>query len=461
MSYKISESHHFVEQLLNIVVDSVWSLPLVLCLIGLGVFFSLQLRLIQLRGFFHAIQIVLGKYNSKDDPGEINHFRTFTTALSTTTGLGNIAGVPVAIQLGGPGAVFWIFLFGILGMALKYAECTLSLMYRRIDENRSLAGPMQYMVNGLGPSWRFLATAFAIMCFVDIFTAGNLFQSNQIASILYVSFSIPHIVTGVILAFIAGLVIIGGIQRIGLFTSFVVPVMGGLYFFISFFVVCTHYQQIPNLISLILSDAWTGTATLGGFSGIAVAEAIKQGVRRAVFVSEAGVGISTFAHGASKTKEPVREGLVALLEPFVSAVVMCSLTAFVILLSGVWTSYDRAGVNVTAMGFDSLLPYFGSIGLPIIVVFIAYSGLLACSYSGEIVFRFLLGDKIKWLMFYKIIFCLVIIVGAVWPFRVILNLADIVIGLMLMMNMTAVCLLFPQLKKVTEDYFRKLHQGHF
>lgn len=455
---------YFIEEFLQITVDWIWGLPLTIFLMGSGFVFSLLLKGIQIRGFCHAIKIIFGKYSSNQDPGEIHHFQTFTTALSTTTGLGNLAGVPVAIQLGGPGAIFWMIVFGILGMALKYAECTLSIMHRLIKENKSLAGPMKYMVNGLGPSWRPLAITFAIICTIDVLTAGNLFQSNQVASLLYASYEIPHLFTGVVLALIVGFVIIGGIQRIGLVASFVVPFVGGLYVLTALSLVLINLDQIPSIIGQIISGAFTGSATTGGLSGVVVAEAFKQGVKRACFSSEAGVGISTFAHGASKTKEPVREGLVALLEPFISVVVMCHLTAFVILISGDWRVLGVEGINVTAMAFDSLLPYFGSLGLPIIVVFLVYSSLLACSYSGEMALKFFIEnrkDKERWLLLYKILFCLAIIAGTLWPFHAVLNLADTIIGIMVILNLTAVWLLFPQLKKRTEDYFERLNKGAF
>lgn len=453
-----------IDKFLSAAVGYVWGLPLVILLTGSGLLFSVLLKGIQWRGFLHAIDVIRGRYDKKDDPGEISHFQALSAALAATVGLGNIAGVAVAIKAGGPGATFWMILIGLLGMATKYAECTLSLKYRRIDsKGKVLGGPIQYIVNGLGPSWKFLAIFFAIACMIGAFGIGNLFQINQMADILNASFAIPQIFTGGLVAIAIGIVIIGGIKRIGLVASYLIPFMSVIYIFACLCVILVNIQQVPALFGQILSDAFTGTAAVGGFAGTTLSQVITQGVRRACFSNEAGLGTAPFAHAAASTKEPVREGLVALLEPFIDTVVICTMTALVILISGAWT-LEAEGVELTAMAFDSALPGFGSFVLPFIVVLFAYTTSLSWSYYGEMSARFLFDhfeNKQQYLMIYKIIFCLVIVLGSVWTLDAVLNFSDLMIGLMAIPNLIAVWLLFPKLKTTTEDYFKRLKQKDF
>lgn len=462
-------SIYIIEYFLDRVESFIWGLPLVISLMGLGFVFSIKLKGIQIRGFFHAFQVIIGKYNSKNAIGETTPFQAFTTVLGSTTGLGNIAGVPVAIQISGPSSVLWMILFGIVAMAIRYSECTLALIYRRREGAITLSGPMYYIEYGLGASWRVLAIIFAISCLFNSLVAGNLFQINQMASILHASYAIPQILTGCVVAFLVGIVIIGGVKRIGLVTSYMVPIVCGVYVVACCLAILTHFHQMPYLIKQIVLEAFTGTAAIGGLAGTAIAESLKQGVQRACFLSETGNGVAGFIHGAAKTAEPVRQGLVALLEPFINIIVMCSFTALVVLISGAWTSPHLTGVNITATAFDFVLPGFGTIGLPIVVAFLAYSCLLAGFYYGEIAISFLARGKnsenqtkqSQWILIYKIVFCLNIVLGAIWSFTPILHLTDIVFGIMLIANLIAVYLLFPQVQKATEDYFQRLNKGEF
>ena len=457
-----------IDLFLKAAVDYVWGLPLVILLVGSGLLFSVLLKGIQLKGFLHAIKIVSGRYDKKTDPGEITHFQALSAALSGTVGFGNIAGVAIAIQTGGPGATFWMILIGLVGMATKYAECTLGVLYRDIDsKGKVLGGPMQYIINGLGPSWKFLAIFFAIACMISSFGMGNLFQSYYMAQSLNTSFGIPQLLTGIVVSTLVGVVIIGGIKRIGLIASYLVPFMGVVYIIACSLVIFMNISEVPSLFAQIISDAFNGTAAVGGFTGVVFAEVMKQGARRASFSNEAGLGTASIAHAAASTKYPAREGLVALLEPFIDTVIICTMTALVILMSGVWMSEDMTGVggvDLTSAAFNSALPGFGNYILPIIVTLFAYSTALTYAYYGESVTHFLFKDKKNtefYLMGYKILFCLFIVLGSVWSSSVIINFSDVANGLMVVPNLIAVWLLFPKVQKATNDYFRKLNNNEF
>ena len=315
-------------------VGYVWGLPTVGLLIGSGVVISILLKGIQIRGFVHGIRVVCGQYRNPNDPGEISHFKALCTALSATVGLGNIAGVALAISAGGPGALFWMILSGLFGMATKYAECTLGVLYRRIDAKGIVhGGPMHYIELGLGRRARPLAMFFAFACVVATFGAANMYQTNQVAQTLNNYWNIPAWLTGLVLAGISGVVIIGGIKRIGTMAAFLVPLMGTIYVLGAVMIIALNIHTVPELLTRIVSDAFSGEAAAGGVLG----EVVRQGVRRAAFSNEAGLGSSPIAHSAAVTREPVREGTVALLEPFIDTVVICSMTALVIpdRLSGV------------------------------------------------------------------------------------------------------------------------------
>ena len=432
---------------------------MVIILVGAGIIFTITMGIPQIKGFWHAIQVIRGRFDDPNDPGEISHFQALCTALSATVGLGNIAGVAVAIHLGGPGATFWMVMVGLLGMATKFSECSLAIMYRHVDEHGVVhGGPMHYIVRGLGQRWKPLAVFFAVACIFASFGAANMFQTNQVASILYGSFAIPKWLSGVVLAVMTGVVIIGGIRRIGAVTSKLVPFMGGIYVVGALLVIGMNLSLIPELLVTIVTDAFTGTAAAGGFAGIAFREVLVQGVRRACFSNEAGLGSAPIAHSAAATKEPIREGVVALLEPFIDTVVICSMTALVILISGTWTQ-DLNGVELTAAAFDSAIPGFGKFFVPVAVCLFAYSTLLSWSYYGERAIDFLWGEK--GIIGYKIVFCIFAVLGALWEVLPILAFSDIMLGLMVVPNLIAVLFLLPKLRTEARAYFAKLSAGEF
>lgn len=440
-------------------VGYVWGLPLVIVLVGAGLLFTFTLGGIQFRSFFHAIDVVRGKYDNPDDPGEITHFQALCTALSATVGLGNIAGVAVAIKMGGPGAMVWMIITGIVGMATKYTECSLAVMYRRIDDKGVVhGGPMYYIELGLGKAWKPLAIFFAFAAIASSFGAANMFQTNQVASILGSSFGVPHAATGLVLAVMTGVVIIGGIKRIAHVTSFLVPLMAVVYIAGALFVIFANIGQVPAVIANIFESAFSGTAAVGGFAGAAIRAVIVQGVRRACFSNEAGLGSAPIAHSAASTSEPIREGAVALLGPFIDTVVICSMTALVILISGAWTT-DANGVELTAIAFDSAIPGFGKFFVPLAVFLFAYSTLLSWSYYGERSIDYIFGEA--GILPYKIVFCILAFLGSIWKLAPVLNFSDIMLGLMVVPNLLAVILLLPKVREATKSYYDRLGKGEF
>lgn len=445
-----------LNEILGTIAGYVWNVPMVVALVGTGILLTIILGLPQIRGFWHAIQVVRGKYDDPNDPGEITHFQALCTALSATVGLGNIAGVAVAIKAGGPGAIFWMVLTGLVGMSTKFAECTLAVKYRKIDDRGEVhGGPMHYIVIGLGEKWKPLAVFFAFACIAGSFGAANMFQTNQVASILKGNFNIAPAISGAVLAIMTGIVIIGGIKRIGKVTSVLVPFMGGAYVLGAIFAIAINFDKVPHLFYQIFHDAFNGTAAAGGFAGVAVSQVLIQGVRRACFSNEAGLGSAPIAHSATSTKEPVREGVVALLEPFIDTVIICTMTALVIMISGEWTS-DLTGVELTAAAFDSAIPGFGKFFVPIAVFLFAYSTLLSWSYYGEKAIGFLFPGSTKALLGYKGLFCILAFLGSLWAIGPVLNFSDIMLGLMVIPNLIGVIFLLPKLREETKNYFEKL-----
>ncbi|MCB1153646.1 sodium:alanine symporter family protein, partial [bacterium] len=355
-----------VNQMLGELAGLVWGPPLIVWCVGSGLYFLILSRGVQVRYFAHAVQVVLGKFDNADDPGAINHFQALSTALSATIGLGNIAGVAWAITTGGPGAMVWMWLIGAIGMGTKFFTCTLAVKYRRIDETGQVhGGPMYYIEQGLGKAWKPLAVAFALFVMAATFGGGNMFQSNQAAVALDHYFGVPKWVSGLALAVLVALVIIGGIKRIGNVASRIVPFMCLLYIAGALVIIVMHISMLPDLFVLIFKDAFTGQAVAGG----AIGAVIQQGVRRGVFSNEAGLGSAPIAHAAAKTEEPIREGFVAMLGPFIDTLVVCTMTALVITISGIYAdgdfiaraaeNSDLKGVIVTAEAFNQSIPGFG------------------------------------------------------------------------------------------------------
>lgn len=445
---------HFSE----ILVGAVWGLPMVFLLFGSGLLFTIYYGFPQFRLSKHAIQVTAGKFDKPEDKGEITHFQALCAALSATIGLGNIAGVAVAITAGGPGAIFWMWVAGILGMATKFVSISLSMIYRSESAKGEMrGGPMYTIKNGLGKAFYPLAIMFSLFTILGAFGAGNMFQSNQMASMIRVATGIPPWATGITFAILTGLVLLGGIKRIGAVAEKLVPAMVVLYFIGAVGVIFTNISVVPSLLLQIVTDAWTGTAAVGGFVGIAFKEVVIQGVRRAVFSNEAGLGSAAMAHAAAKAR-PVQEGLVGMLGPFIDTVVVCTLTALVLLLTGVWSQTGGLqGSELTAMAFSTVYGDTGTYMLTLMVVLFAFSSIISWSYYGEQGLVFLFGEKS--IIPYRAVFTLVVFVGAVTKLGTILNFSDAVLGLMAVPNLIANVMLSRPLKKELKQYEKDLAAG--
>ncbi len=435
----------------------VWGVPLMVLLVGTGLFLSLRLLFIQGRGFLHAWQVVTGKYDDKKDPGEISHFRALSTALSATIGTGNIVGVAAAILAGGPGAVFWMWITALVGMATKFASCTLAVHFRRIDEHgETHAGPMHFIELGMGKNFKWLAIIFASFTAMASFGIGNMFQVNSMVSamgsLIYSNgIAVPFvfkITIGFVIAICVGLVILGGIKRIAVVASFLVPVMCAFYIMAGCFILIKNNHLILPGFKLIFYHAFHAPeAVAGGLLG----GVIRSGVARGLFSNEAGLGSAAMAHGAAKTAEPVREGLVAMLGPFIDTIIVCSITALVIICTGAYELMDTKA-QLTSFAFERGLKGSGwlvSVG----IVLFAFSTLIAWSYYGDRAVDYLFGRNFVGI--YRWVYVGFILIGALWPMNDVINFCDALNGLMAIPNLIALMALSPIVYQLTQAYFHK------
>lgn len=446
-----------IEQLTGQFVGIVWGVPLVLALVGSGIFFTIYFGFPQLRFFKHSIEIISGKYDDPKDKGEISHFQALCSALSATVGLGNIAGVAVAVSLGGPGAVFWLWVAGFIGMCTKFTEVTLSVKYRDIEENGTVhGGPMFVIKNALSKKFYPVAWIYAFFVILSSFGAGNMFQSNQMSSVLKSSAGIPEWASGLIFCFGASLILIGGIKRIGKVTGKLVPLMVGVYFIGALTIVFSMYENVPAMFMQIFSGAFAGTAAIGGFAGAAFKDVIVMGIRRATFSNEAGMGSSAMAHSAAKST-PVQEGIVALLEPFIDTIVVCTITALAVLLTGAWSQPGIAGSEMTAVAFETVMGPIGRWIVTLTVTLFAFSTIISWSYYGEQGVTFIAGSK--YIPHYRWVFIGFIFIGSIAQLHVVLNISDAVYGLLALPNLFACYLLLPKVKEALIEYQGKRDRG--
>ncbi len=429
------------------------AMPLTIILIGTGIFVTISLGFIQIKRLRHSFEVVLGKYDDPDDEGDVTHFQALSAALSATIGIGNIAGVAIAIRLGGPGALFWMWVTALLGMALKYAECTLSHRYRVINEDGSASGgPMYYIEKGLGPKWKSLAVFFASCAVICSFCTGNMNQANTIAQ-TFASYNVPIWFSGLVIAFFVGLVIIGGIKRIAAVASRLVPTMAILYVLGALIILINHSNYIvPSFIS-IFKEAFSLEAGWGGLLTV-----IMWGVRRGLYSNEAGQGSAPIAHAAAKTKESAREGAVALMGPFIDTIIVCTMTGLAILSTNVLNTTDLTGALLTREAFRSgfsFAPNIGSFIVNIAVLLFAYTTMVAWSYYGDRSIEYLAGPKA--IKPYRWVYVFFNFLGAVLPLTFVWNFGDIALSLMTIPNLIGVILLTGSLKKITSDYFNRSH----
>lgn len=446
-----------LDRILTVAVDYAWGLPLMLLLIGGGLYFLLYSRFIPFLYLRESIEILSGKFTQAEDPGEISQFQAVSTALASTVGMGNIGGVAIAITQGGPGALFWMWIAAIVGMATKFFTCTLAVMYRGTDSaGKVQGGPMYYIEEGMGKRWKFLAVFFSVCGMVGCLA---MFQTNQLAEILEATYDVRPWVTGIFATAVASVVILGGITRIAKVASMLVPLMCLSYLLCAIYIALVNVDQIPGVFYQIFHDAFTGTAAAGGASGIAFMTVVQTGIKRAAFSNEAGIGTAPMAHGAARTKEPVREGLVAMIEPMIDTLWVCSLTAFIVLSSTDWRAGGEVeGVALTAMAFENVMGDFGRLALVIIVIFFALSTMFGYSYYGEKCFSYLFGWERK--RIYTYFYLAMLFVGAVFSAGMVINLLDTAFAMMALPNMIAAIYLSPRVMQATRDYFRRQREGN-
>ncbi len=452
----------------NIVLVAVW-------LLVAALIFTLYFGFIQFRHFGLAIDIVRGKYtdpNKKTD-GEVSHFQALTTALSATVGLGNIAGVGAAVAIGGAGATVWMILIGLLGMASKFVECTLGVKYRSVNADGTVSGgPMHYLEKGfaekgMGGFGKFLAFCFAVMCILGSLGGGNMFQGNQSFSIAQTAFGIPQdysLFFGIAMAVFVGAIILGGMKRIGNATSKIVPFMAAMYVGMSLIVIGSNIEQVPAAFAHIFNSAFTGEGVVGGMIGALIA-----GLQRAVFSNEAGIGSAAIAHSAVQTDEPATEGLVALLEPFIDTVIICTMTALVITISGVNTLDNMkavaekgegalSGIDLTGAAFAQTSEIFVPM-LAIAAILFALSTMISWCYYGVKACTYLFGESKAVETGYKIVFCVFIVIGTIIHFDFVLGFSDAAIFAMCIFNIIGLYFLMPVVKKEVNSFIARVKSG--
>lgn len=425
----------------------VWGVPMLVLLVGTGLYLTIRLKGMQFWALGHAIKLIFHKEHKAK--GDISHFQALMTALAATVGIGNIVGVATAITFGGPGAVFWMWVTGLVGMATKYSEAILAVKYREKGENGYKGGPMYYLANGLNMPR--LAFVFAFFTVIASFGIGNMTQSNAVANALNSQFDVPTWVTGIVLLTITSFVIIGGIKSIGKTTSFLIPFMIIIYIVTSLAIIFTNFDKVDDAFYLIFYHAFNPIAAGGGFAGAAVAAAIRYGIARGVFSNESGLGSAPIAAAAAKTDDPVKQALVSMTQTFIDTLIVCTMTALIILMAPIWTQGGSAG-ELTLKSFHFFLGDFGSIIIVIATILFGYSTILGWSYYGERAFEYIFGDES--IKLYRIVFVSFIVVGAMTELKLVWNFSDLANGLMAIPNLIALLLLSKVISEETNRYFK-------
>lgn len=446
-------------------------------LVGGGIFFLFYSRFMPYRNFKHGIQVLFGKYEDPTAPGEINHFQALSSTLAATVGMGNISGVAIALGIGGPGAIFWMWITAIVGMATKFFTCTLAIMYRGKDTNGDIqGGPMYYITEGLGQKWKPLAIFFSV---AGLIGCTPMFQSNQLTQIIRDTmlaergllgyntmlladswitesgFRLSDIIIGLVLVSLVSMVIFGGIKRIGHVASRLVPLMVLIYILTVVYIIINNIVDVPYYFWLIVTDAFTGQAAAGGAVGVV----ISNGIRRGAFSNEAGIGTEAMAHGAAKTREPVREGLVGMLEPAIDTLLICSMTAMALLMTGVWTNTEVDGVTMTALAFEMGIPVVGPYLLIICVFIFSITTMFTYSYYGTKCLNFLGGAHRK--HYYNYFYICTIFIGSITSIDMVVNLIDGMFAMMAIPTMLGTILLAPKVIEASKDYFMRKNRGDF
>ena len=439
---------------ITVINDLVWGTPMLIAILGSGLFLMLSLKFMPIlnirRGF---VEIWKGRAQGDVSTGQISPFAALMTTLAATVGTGNIAGVATAIVLGGPGALFWMWCTALVGMATKYCEVVLAVHFReKNDHNHFVGGPMYAIKNGLGYRWAWLGTCFAIFGGLASFGIGNMVQVNSMAASLSVSFAIPAWLSGVCVMVLVGLVILGGIQRIGAVAKTLVPFMCLAYVIAAMVVLIVNYHAIPDALLLIFDSAFNGHAAVGGFTGAAMIAAIRFGVARGIFSNEAGLGSAGIAQAAGTSEDPVTSGLIGMMGTFIDTLIVCSMTGLAIICSGVWSN-GLSGAALSSAAFESAMPGTGNYILTTALVVFAFTTILGWSYYGERCWEFLFGARA--ILPYRLIWVLILPLGAVSQLDTVWLLADTLNGLMALPNLIALLILSPVVIKLTQEHFKK------
>jgi AGCS family alanine or glycine:cation symporter len=412
----------------------VWGVPLIVLLVGTGIFLTIRLRWLQVTKLGIALYLGFIKRKEKGAKGDISNFQALMTALAATVGVGNIAGVATAVAIGGPGALFWMWITGLFGMATKYSEAILAVKYRTIDKNGKMCGgPMYYIEKGMGLKW--LGVLFAVFTSIATFGIGNMVQANTVAdSVNFMWHTSPHVI-GIIVAVLTGLVVVGGIKSIAWASSVITPVMILFYMIATTIIILLHIDKVPSVLLLIVKNAFTGTAAIGGFSGASIMMAIRMGTARGIFSNESGLGSAPIVAAAAKTRKPVTQALVSMTQTFIDTIIVCMLTGLVILVTDSWQTGESAA-KLTLTAFSRGLPgNLGEYAVTISIVLFAYSTLIGWGYYGEKAMEYLFHEKI--IIPYRIVFCVFAYLGCVVKLESVWNFADIMNGLMAIPNLIA------------------------
>lgn len=441
-----------LQALLNKLSSIIWGEYVLVPLLAIvGIYLTLGLRAMPWAHIPHAFRLLWqGRTPEAGDKGDISPYQALMTALSATIGTGNIAGVATAIYFGGPGAIFWMWAIALFGMATKYAEAVLAVKYREVDElGNYVGGPMYYIKNGLGKGWHWLAPTFALFGMLAALGIGNMVQSNSVADELHASFNCPTWITGLIMAGLAAAVILGGIRRIAHVAEELVPIMAFAYVAGSLTIILINISGVPAAITLIVTDAFTGTAASGGFAGASIWMAIRWGVARGIFSNEAGLGSAPIAHAAAQTHDPVHQGMIAMLGTFIDTIIVCTMTALVIILTGTWDSGVQ-GAPMSSLAFNTGLAGIGGYIVTFGLVIFAFTTVLGWSYYGERCAEYLFGIKI--ILPYRLLWIIAIYCGAVFKLNLVWTFADVLNGLMALPNLIALLLLSPMIFSITREH---------
>ena len=437
-------------ELLKALDAFVWGPPLLLLLVGTGIYLTIRLGLLQLACLPKAFQLIFTKDKGH---GDVSSFAALCTALAATVGTGNIIGVATAIKVGGPGALFWMWMAAFFGMATKYAEGLLAIKYRTKDANGAVAGgPMHYILLGMGEKWRPLAIFFALAgVLVALLGIGTFTQVNSITESIQNTAQIDPAITALVLSVFVGIAVFGGLKSISKVSTAVVPFMAIVYILGTLTVILFNIEKIPATLALIFTSAFSPAAAVGGFAGASIRMAIQNGVARGVFSNESGLGSAPIAAAAAKTNEPVEQGLISMTGTFIDTLIICTLTGLTILVTGVWSG-DLNGVALTQSAFSAIFSNFGSVLLTIFLVLFAFTTILGWNYYGERCFEFLFGVRFIWL--YRVVFVLMVLLGGFIELDMVWIIADIVNALMALPNLVALLVLSPVVVAETKKYFK-------